>query len=158
MQQSSVGEPGLGVPEHEIGHRLVRPLLQAGGAGQFQRHREHVGAGAEEQPLAKVEDAAVAPAERHRDAEDAVHQELGDPVQPEFLQHQRRQQDQGDERDVGGTVERALDGHASAVLSVWHGTDAAISLISRHGQWATFVASPTRKLAVRDAVPAGLGS
>ena len=69
---------GLGVPQHEVRHRLVGALLQAGRARELQRHREHVGAAAEEQALAEIENAGIAPRQRDGDAEHAEHEIFGD--------------------------------------------------------------------------------
>src|ERR1700730_12440763 len=110
------GRSGLRVPQHEVRHWLVRALLQARRAGKLERHRQHVGACAEEKSLTEVEDSGVSPRQRHRDAKHAEYKILGDAVKPEWLEHQRRAHDEGKERQIDCDFEAALVGHAQRAL------------------------------------------
>ncbi len=106
----------LGVGQHEVRHRAVRPRLLAGGARELEGHGEHVRAQPEEQPLPQVQDAGIAPAQGDGHAQHAVHQVLGDAVEPEGIEHQRGQGHEQEEGAVGSEGRAPVEGgsHGSA--------------------------------------------
>src|SRR5216683_1604815 len=98
MQHSSVGDPGSAFHSMKSGTGLSEPCCRLVGLAS----------------LTEIEDSCVSPRQRYRDAEHAEYQILGDAIEPEWFEHQRRAHDEGKERQIDCDLEAALVGHCSA--------------------------------------------
>jgi len=90
----------LTVQLHEVGQ------LARAGVGQLEVHRHRVAADAEEHALAQGEQPAATPRQADADRHDGDAEVLGEQVQPEVAEHQRRHREQ-DDRGEGEPGDRA---------------------------------------------------